>query len=113
MRCILLLLLVIALPILAYAIDAPSEGLVHDNAALFSYVLGVCFVIIAFFIHRMLGQIDKQNKADSANNINQWKAITTMNARLAHLEGVCEAQSGGRCYVDPPIDLRKEVPNAE
>jgi len=96
-----LVMLFISIPILAFAIDAPNPKLVKDNSEMFAYVLGVCFLVITFFIHRLLNQIDTRNGADAKNNVLQWQAIAKVDKRLSHLEGAHESHHSRRRLDDP------------
>jgi hypothetical protein len=111
MKTWLLVLVVLAIPLMTYAsVAPPPPEAIRDNYILFSWILGICFLVISGFILRMLNQQDKRNEAADANNQKQWQAISKNAIDIAHQQGICESKNhGGRRAYDPEDRFTGEI----
>lgn len=94
MRFVFLLVALIPTIVLA-APSAPSPSVIAQNSELFQWFLGLCILLIGFFLNRTLNTIENNNKQ-------QWKSIGALDKRLSHLEGAHAVNhNGGRRRYDP------------
>lgn len=88
--------LVCFIPVVALAsAPVPPPNVIADNASLFQWFLGICIVMIGFFLNRTLNTIEDNNKR-------QWEAIDLLGRDISALKGRCESNhQGGRRHYDP------------